>query len=264
MRLQGIQRSALLLGIWILFSAPGQLCFADSDDAGIRIEKISHGVLRLTVQDRPLKPVLDRLAQTFSVSIRYGQIPDGPVRVGCSGKNIKDLLQCVLGYDADLSMTMGKGPSGSPMGGHVVSVRILDSTFGVIRAPSKTLQTSAPVAATAVLAHSDPEQRADALQRLAASGSLGKADLIELYQQGWGDENGEVRALALLGLALHDRENSGHLIMDALRDRDASVRLAAVDAMELNAQTRPYLMQALNDTDDSVRALAGLRLDVVN
>jgi len=63
-------------------------------------------------------------------------------------------------------------------------------------------------------------------------------------------------------MALLDEEDSFGLLTSAMADEHPSVRLAALDSLEVNPESRPYYEKALTDTDESVRALAALRLGI--
>jgi HEAT repeat protein len=77
------------------------------------------------------------------------------------------------------------------------------------------------------------------------------------------DRDGDVRAAAVNGMALLDAEASFPILSAAMADENASVRLVALDGMDVvDENTLPYYNQALSDSDESVRALAELRLGI--
>jgi HEAT repeat protein len=110
----------------------------------------------------------------------------------------------------------------------------------------------------------NPEKRVSGLEMLREAEGIDPDALRSAYRQALTDSNGEVRATALQGLATLDRDNSLPLLQEAMDDADSSVRLAAVDGMEVNDESRPLLEKALKDTDESVRELAGLRLGIIH
>ena len=81
-----------------------------------------------------------------------------------------------------------------------------------------------------------------------------------VLQQALADQNDEVRAVALERLALMGVEGALDLLVQATQDSAPSVRLVAIDMMDPSEQNRPYLLQALSDSDAAVRELAGIRL----
>jgi HEAT repeat protein len=82
------------------------------------------------------------------------------------------------------------------------------------------------------------------------------------YMGALSDPDGDVRAAAINGLAVLDGPGSNAILSSAMTDADASVRLAALDGLEVDEQSLPLIAQALSDTDESVRALAQLRLGI--
>jgi hypothetical protein len=230
------------------------------------------GDIHLVLDDAPLMEGIDALAKASSVVIRYNGTPDRRLSIACDGKSVRIVLQCLLGLDADIIYYQGltfKGVGNS--------ITILSSSFtkdAIIKknvlqhvSGQKKINESGrevlPNAGNALslIQSSDPEERVSGLVIVGQDRSFDSGSRREIFKQALTDEDGEVRAAAVTGLAaiLHGADIG--LLVTAVNDPHASVRLAAIDAMALNGRTRPYLERALSDTDETVRELASLRLE---
>ena len=223
------------------------------------------GAMSLDAREAPMAHVLDTLAAKIGKPIRFQDAPDQAVTVTCHGNGLETVLRCLLGTDADIAFSYQEGTGGQKS---LASVKILSSTF--LKLPDYPEATNehepearTPEEALARLQSKDPAQRARALDQLGRFEQIDKATLESAYNNAMKDQDGDVRAAAVNGLALLDEKNSFPMLSAAMSDESASVRLAALDGMEqVNEQTLPYYEQALNDEDDSVRALAELRLGI--
>ena len=107
------------------------------------------------------------------------------------------------------------------------------------------------------------KERVEALSRLTADKGADPAVLRVVFEQALFDEDAEVRTHAVYGLAKDGAEDTAGLWHTALYDRDASVRLMAVDSLGEGVEDLALLREALADTDETVKALAALKLDTV-
>lgn len=241
---------------------------AVSSSAGrVEVSVDKAGTIILNAKEAPIAEVLDLLARNSGKPIRFQDAPEQSVTVSCHGPGLETVLRCLLGTGADLAFSYEDG-----MAGHrsLASVKILSSTFlklpdypltanGQMREP----EARTPEEAMARLHSEDPGQRARALDQLGRFEQIDKATLATAYNDAMKDKDGDVRAAAVNGLALLDEKNSFPMLSAAMSDESASVRLAALDGMEqVDEQSLPFYEQALNDEDDSVRALAELRLGI--
>jgi len=245
----------------------------------LKVTVSTNGGLSIQVNASPIAAVLDAVSAKSGVPIHYQGAPEQPVSLTCHGANLRPLLFCLLGTDADLVFQYG-GRWSPKAGRNVVSVTVLASTFGVAvgRGEVGGLKASqVPQAnathrgdagtserALALLRSGNPERRVSGLEMLSEADGLDPDVMRSAYHQALQDANGEVRAAALQGLATLDRDSSFPVLREAMGDADSSVRLAAVDGMDVNDESRPLLEQALKDTDESVRELAGLRLGLIH
>lgn len=245
----------------------------------VKVTVATNGGLSIQVNASPIAAVLDAVSAKSGVPIHYQGAPEQPVSLTCHGANLRPLLFCLLGTDADLVFQYG-GRRDAKSGREVASVTVLATTFGVSASPGDAgvnRQAPAPQVdgarrgdadaserALALLRSGNPERRVSGLEMLREAEGLDPDVMRSAYQQALQDANGEVRAAALQGLATLDRDSSFPVLREAMGDADSSVRLAAVDGMDVNDESRPLLEQALKDTDESVRELAGLRLGLIH
>lgn len=248
----------------------------------IEVDINKAGIIALDARGAMIAQVIDALAAKAGKPIRYRDAPDQPVSVSCHGHGLETVLRCLLGTDADLAFSYDEAAPGETGHGALAGVKILSSTFeklpeygqadsnqdsaGVkLPAQSGAWEQKLTVEGVLAMARSeDPEQRARALDEIKRLGGVEQSTVREVYESALKDADGAVRAEAVSGIALLDREGSLPLLNAAISDSDAEVRLAAVDRLELTNETRPLLEQALRDSDELVRDLAGLRLGLVN
>jgi HEAT repeat protein len=176
---------------------------------------------------------------------------------------MRGLLACLLGTNADLlfEYAPGKNRDGSRK---VAAVTIMSSSFEPA-APAAVEQPEAPAAGPAALfetarAGKTGNQRAEALGQLIAAEGIDPARLLATLQTALTDVNGEVRAQAVFGLGQIGGPVAHEAFRTALADRDAGVRLMAVDSLQPDEQGRILLQESLSDRDPSVRELAAIKL----
>ena len=237
------------------------------------------GEISLEAREAPLARVFAELSKATGAPIRYTTVPDAPVSAACHGESVKRVLLCLLGSEADLIFQYsGQKKRGASSGG-LKGVKVLASTFAD-RLPGSTAAPGAAPSRQAsgfanppamaeslddVLAMTqslDPEQRAQALEKLGRVEGVEEDTLRAAYKAGLTDEDGDVRAAAISGMALLDQGGDVEWLKAAMNDRHASARLAALDSLGDDAQSRPYLIMALSDPDESVRVLAEMRLGI--
>lgn len=270
----GMSLAGLLPAVAGMASAPSH----EEWEAGtIRIDS-SRPVIRLEASAARLDRVLDALSAQLKTPIRYSNAHEQPVTVTCRSERLEKVLRCLLGAEADLVFQYA-GAGGRQSGGRrIASVTVLASTFTDLAHPGaahpandrtpdpqKEPAGQDPDSLPRVLAMTrsdDPEQRAMALERLRRVEGVDDDTLQAAYQNALSDADGDVRAEAVSGLALLNAGDNLPLLTSALADEHPSVRLAALDSLEVTPESRPYYNEALNDPDESVRELAALRLGI--
>jgi len=227
------------------------------------------GFITLDVHDATIAQSIDALAAKTGKPIRYRDAPDHTVSVSCHGQGLETVLRCLLGTDADLAFSYDDAAPGRAGHGPLAGVKILSSTFLKLSPHASTDSTQLPPgqplsaeAALALTRSEDPDQRARALDQIGRFEQIDKATLEAAYNDALKDKDGDVRAAAVNGLALLDEKASFPLLSSAMTDESASVRLAALDGMDVDEQSLPFIAEALSDPDESVRTLAQLRLGI--
>jgi HEAT repeat protein len=106
----------------------------------------------------------------------------------------------------------------------------------------------------------DPQARTQALASLAARGNRKDPAVQSAFRAALVDEDANIRAQAVSGMARIAGAGAAVILREALRDRDSSVRLMAVDSAGADAEGALLLQEALADRDETVRALAAIKL----
>jgi hypothetical protein len=237
------------------------------------------GEISLEAREAPLARVFAELSKATGAPIRYSAAPEAPVSAACHGESLKRVLLCLLGTEADLIFQYsGRTTRGASSGG-LTGVKVLASTFvegrplgsGVSEIASSHPASDAANLSTpvdnlddvlAMTQSLDPEQRAQGLEKLGRVEGVEEDTLRAAYRAGLADDDGDVRAAAISGMALLDQGGDVEWLKAAMNDRHASARLAALDSLGDDARSRPYLIMALSDPDESVRVLAEMRLGI--
>ncbi|TSA02168.1 MAG: hypothetical protein D4R76_07980 [Methylococcus sp.] len=266
--------------LWVMtILKAGASSDAPSSVAGhIDLENLAGGGFHLKVDQATTGDVLDRLSSQVGIPIVHGHEREEPITLACSSVSIKDLLKCVLGSNANLLYIAGdssiKHPSGFERIVVLSSPQSHDARMPPVIAPDGVASTEKallPASARpsrdlimAMLQHQDGAIRAEAIALLPRVEGIDRDRLRTAYESALQDPAGDVRAGALLGLSTLDASSTVPLVASAAMDPDPSVRLAAIDAMAASPQNRGFFIEALKDRDESVRVLAGLRLESSN
>ncbi|MDD5579828.1 MAG: HEAT repeat domain-containing protein [Methylobacter sp.] len=273
----------------MLWLFPGLLLAAQGmntikEQQSIQVFKIAEAGtgLHLTVRQAPLAKVLNAIAGKTGVPVHYSVLSDGPVTATCAGATIKQVLMCLLGTEVDIVFRYGRGASKDAAQMQPAEVWLLQTPTVLNQQPGnntgntimseKPAQALLPEHATAnVQAEADntdklleqakdPALRVQAISSLAVEGRKDDVNVRKTLKEALSDKSAEVRAQAVFGLAQREGEGATADLQKALRDRDAGVRLMAVD----NAGDNPVLIrQALNDSDEAVRQLAAMKLELL-
>lgn len=235
----------------------------------------------LEASQAPLARVFGEITRSTGMRIHYPGSQQALVTRTCTGETAKRVMQCLLGSDADLMFRYSGNLSAWPAEAWVLGSNFdavdasassgqsnpgPDNSAGAKGEPSNDAETDAAapeeIAKWLELTGSEnPEQRASALSHLTASGSADATVYRNLLERALSDEDAEVRAQAVYGLAKHGGAETPAMLQSALHDGDASVRLMAVDSMGTDAEHIELLREALTDSDETVRTLAALKLE---
>ncbi len=246
--------------------------------SGIQINRSSQkdSAIRLEVRQAPLAKILKELAEKTGAIVHYSVLPDAPVTATCVGANIWQLMDCLVAKQVGL--VANKPESGQPaefwlLGSSVGSCQAVTIRDDFIFSKSTITQQESN---NSELDNISPErqQKSDALleklrqaktseERIQALSDLSSGGVIEdpnirrVLNDAAMDREATIRTQAVITSAALDKDSAAEILTNALNDRDASVRMAALDMA--NGEKK-VLEQALADSDDSVRGYAAAKL----
>ena len=241
---------------------------------------------QLKVKQMPLAQVLDSIAHKTQVPIHYSILPEGLVTATCVGATLKQVLECLLNGKADLIVNNPQGLANSDSKGQVAEAWILGSRLAdatdtatataIAECPTSVGQTADNGSFTLSQKLQDAEAAADRIDELLktaqsknptdreeAIGQLlaeaqGNPEINAVLERALTDPDENVRAQAISSLAHREGANATGAIQVALNDDSADVRLMAVDSITNDVG---LLQQAVNDSDETVRSLATVKLE---
>jgi HEAT repeats len=273
--------SVLLLGFTTLTFAATSENKALTTDLVISNDKGSE--LQLEVKQMPLAQVLDAIAIKTHIPIHYSALPEGFVNATCIGTTLKRVLECLLDRKADIivryphkiSNTAGKEPVaeawilGSKLDGITaqadcqITGNLADKISPGVQQSQQDneLETDRTDELLKMAQSKNPEDRADAIAALLATSNEGDPNVNSTLEQALDDTDANVRAQAISSLSHREGSAASQALQEALHDESVDVRLMAVDGITDDAA---LLQQAANDSDETVRSLAAVKLAELN
>jgi HEAT repeat protein len=106
----------------------------------------------------------------------------------------------------------------------------------------------------------NPADRADAIGQLMAGGRKGDPAVKAELEKALTDPDASIRAQAISSLAHREGSGATAAIQEALRDNSVDVRMMAVDGI---TDDIALLQQAINDSDETIRSLAAVKLEML-
>jgi hypothetical protein len=230
-------------------------------------------LITLEAHNVALGRVLEEIASKTGTRVHYSILPKERVTATCAGETIKAIMKCLLGPDADFMVRSASESSGEGDAGRAVEVWVLGSSFanGQVMVDRRDSDSCTMADATKkpepedtdklleMAREGEPAQRANAIARLVTNGHIDEGLLRTTLERALSDEDANVRAQAVYGLARQG--DASAVLRTALHDGDASVRLMAVDSADASVQGLAVLREALADSDEVVSALAALKLE---
>jgi hypothetical protein len=247
--------------------------------------------MEVEARQAPMGRVIEEIVARRGIRAHHSVLPEEPVTATCAGLSLKQVLECLLGADADLmfrspgatakaaaegwpaefwilgsSFAKGRSAKGDPDAGRCSAVADndagpLDGIRAVRREPAPS---ESDVNRLRDMADAeDPQQRAEALSRLVADGGMDEGDLRRVLERALSDADAYVRTKAVHGLARLEGQDAFFHLQTALQDSDASVRLMAVDSAGSDARSVALLEQAVADDDEVVSGLAKAKLETL-
>jgi hypothetical protein len=235
--------------------------------------------LQLEVRQMPLAQVLESIASKAQVPIHYSVLPEGLVTATCVGTTLKHVLECLLDRKADLIVRYPRNPANADSKGQVAEAWILGSRLdGTVAKDCPTTGSMVDKGSLALWqneqeADAAPNQigallkitqsknaaeRADAIGALIAAGHEGDPAIKAALEEARHDKDANVRAQAISSLSHREGNAAAGAVQEALHDSSVDVRMMAVDSL---TDDIGLLQQAVNDSDETVRGLAEIKLE---
>jgi hypothetical protein len=277
-----IYRSALLVlltGINAAFANPVESTVLTNNQ--YKLSKYD-GQLKLDVMQMNLPSVLKQIAKSHGFPIHISALPDTLTSITCTGTELRQLLECLLDNKADLIVRyrhVGKINQSRPP---IAEAWVVPSTSGYDNnnAENKiTIGTTGqenPLPVPPInndgnghkktedlldkAQSNDKNQKAAALGALLAEGHKGDPAVRAVLEQALADQDPEVRVQAVSGLAHREGNDALFAVEQGLQDDSEDVRLIAVEGIKDDIT---LLQQAINDSDEAVRSLAEIKLQLL-
>ncbi|MBK8815775.1 MAG: HEAT repeat domain-containing protein [Methylococcaceae bacterium] len=232
---------------------------------------------RLEVRQMPLGQVLKRIEAETQVPIHYSVLPEGLVTATCVGSALKTILECLLDRKADLIVRYSADKIQS--NGTILETWVLGSRLDGAVARNCPVPLEHYIDATTLpenqqeeevarlrtqellkMARSEnPEERASAIGAFLSEGGEDDPEITAALEHALTDEDGNVRAQAVSNLSHRgDNASNSSIVQEALQDSSPDVRMMAVDSI---TDDEALLRLAIQDSDETVRSLAGLKLE---
>lgn len=250
------------------------MAITENDWQGVRIGQQGQGMVSIEARNASVEQVVKALSQQTGVAISLRSQGTTQLNVNCPASELKEAIYCLFGRDADLLMEYAVSPGASSFSAYK-KIRILASSLdsdskpladktanNIIESTSSIhLEGNSTVESLLAMTRSSkPQQRLDAINRLASDKTVDPALLGRIIEAGLHDQDGEVRAEALCSMARLGLPGNSVLLEQGLADPDVAVRLAAVDNLALDDRGRELLGKLVEDQDPTVKSLVELKL----
>lgn len=237
--------------------------------------------LQLDAQKASLPQILENLSKKTHIPIHYSALPEGLVSATCVGSTLKKVLECLLAHKVDLAFR--ESPKAATNSNEVAEVWITGSSLsgndstnsdcaGRAERAEKELQAlkqkfeaqdSTPDMTDDFLKMSESQKSGDRAAAIGALSSSKRKDdpaVKAVLEKALTDQNAGVRAQAVSTMAQFGGDDVTAILQAALADESVDVRLMAVSSITDNIG---LLQQAINDSDETVRTLAGIKLNEI-
>ena len=274
------------LGLVLVFISVTQLTVAQVSDKQSTLAQTElllsadKGIeFQLQVKQLPLAQVLANIVSKTKIAIHYSVLPEGLVTATCVGSSLKQVLECLLDGKADLIVRYQSASDKIDHKDQIAEAWILGSNLADVVAKVECpalidkgsltfkqnedyqLALTAETEALLKAAQSNkPEDRIEAMSRLLVVGAKGDPAVKAALEQGLIDKDESVRAQAISSYSRREGSGAATALQEALHDPSMQVRLMAVDGITDNTA---LLQQAINDNDETIRALATTKLEAL-
>jgi hypothetical protein len=271
--------------------ANGGLSSKDGRNVVVGMMEERDGALRLEARQASWRQVFDRIASETGVRVHYSALPPVLITATCAGATIKQVLECLLGPNADLIFRYPRGPSGGDLHGQPVEAWVMGISHGAGQrledvgdtglcptagaqgdggrpGPLDASTKMEPVVPDPELTKTlvrmtgseDPAERVNALSQLAVERPVDPGIVQEILQTALSDEDPNVRGQAVYAVVRRGGVEAAAVLQDALQDSALPVRLMAVDSLGTDEESIALLKQALADSEEAVRELVAMKL----
>jgi hypothetical protein len=238
------------------------------------------GQLKLTVEQMSLPSVLKQIAKKKQFPLHLDGLPEKLISMTCTGTELRQIMECLLDNKADLIVRYQQANLKNNSKPGIAEAWIIPSNSDHVGID--TNKPSLPVNADEVgtqanintdgnkiakidnlldkAQSSDKRQKAAALGALLAAGRKGDSSVRNVLEQALADDDPEVRAQALSSLVHREGNDAMFAVQQGLHDESEDVRLIAVEGIKDDIA---LLQQAINDSDEVVRSLAEIKLQLL-
>ncbi|MGH8606811.1 MAG: HEAT repeat domain-containing protein [Gammaproteobacteria bacterium] len=260
-----------------VIAVPEGLSHAAIDGGAYSLDVDAHdGRVTVSAEEVPWKHLLDELTKQTGIRFHDAIAPRAPVTVSCMDMSVAQLLTCLWGGarmarypDVPLGSAVSAWPAEVWLLGRPGALQPEDRISTVRHSDPLPPATHAAAAQherrhlTAILdevksTHADA--RLQALSTLAGSSDRTDPAAQAAFRAALSDDVADVRAQGVWALSKEGGPQAIEVLRDALRDRDATVRLMAVDSTKADREGGMLLEQALADSDETVRTVAALKI----
>jgi hypothetical protein len=275
--------NSILVIVLFFFTGYANLGFAKTM-TGLVTSKNKGSEFQLEVRQMPMAQVIDMVVRKTHVPIHYSVLPEGLVTATCVGSSIKQILECLFDRKADIIVRSSEGSTvankseGEIAEAWVLGSKLAEASFGSgycvanttaehseeklsLNVGQSSLSKDTELDLTSELLKSaqsnKPAERQEAIGALMTVGNNDDPAIKATLEKALTDQNAKVRAQAISSLASREGNGAAGAIQEALHDASVDVRLMAVDAITNDI---PLLQQAVNDSDETVRTLATMKL----
>lgn len=264
----------------------------DGQNVVVSMTKERDGALRLEARQASWRQVFDRIASETGVQVYHSALPPILITATCAGATVKQVVECLLGPNANLIFRYPRGPSGGDLHGQPVEAWVMGITHEAEQRPAgmedggpcpiagvqgdggqpgrlDVSMKTEPVAPDPELTETlvrmagseDPTERVSALSQLAVERPVESGIVREILQTALSDKDPNVRGQAVYAVVRRGGVEAAAVLQDALQDSALPVRLMAVDSLGTDEESIALLKQALADSEEAVRELVAMKLE---
>jgi HEAT repeats len=242
---------------------------ASSPQIKVMVDKQAKSAVSVNAKNATLRQILDELSSKSGALIHYSKLSDAPVSADCKGKDVIEVMACLVSKDFSLVAKPAEGnkPAEFWLVGTCESDCEATIAKSAIQQSDKDnsgdqskvdqfMQEQSDLLLRQAQSK-DPGERGLALYNLGLAGVKEDPKVDTVLRQAMQDKDPKIRAQAIGAIAQRGGENAFYDLGQALTDKDFNVRFNAVSGISDNVE---LLQQASNDSNKMVRDLAQSKL----